>query len=120
MTKEHDYYGMDASFQAPAMPEKTPEPPDLKVSLALLKGLNESAKADLEAVKQSQKLNDFAEKVRQAGAFGAAAQIGKVPEIIPELYPLFDAVKKMDAANETMILIVEQLILKVEGVENVE
>ncbi|MBE0470989.1 MAG: hypothetical protein IBX55_15960 [Methyloprofundus sp.] len=105
-----DYFEMDANF--PAVPNT---PPGLVELLAELKELNQSAKADFEAVRSSERLGEFADKVRQAGAFGAAAQLGKIPELMPEFYPLIDAVRKMSAANENTVLILEKLINKVGG-----
>lgn len=80
--------------------------------------LNAEIAEAITEVKQSQILKEFAETVRVSGAYGLMGLMTKIPDIIPELAPLFPAIQKLVQAGEKQHELTGKIIEKIEGVNN--
>lgn len=62
--------------------------------------LNAEIAGAVSEVKQSQILKEFAETVKNSGAMGLMGMMTKLPDILPELSPLFPVMQKLVEAGE--------------------
>jgi len=117
-----DYYGMDSAFEAEkgseisgSVSEKTEM--SLSEKLWRMKRTREAAQHHLQKVVDSEKLAEFSEKFRKAGALGLAGMLPKIPEILPELAPIFPALKALVEVDALQFEIIEELSKKIEKLE---
>lgn len=96
-----------------------------RVGLNLMQLVSEMGRKKSEAehhlnrVKDSKKIVEFAEKFKQAGAFGMAGMIHKIPELIPEVAPAFPAIMALNEVANIQMELIAELSKRVEELEGV-
>jgi len=76
-----------------------------------------SIRHDVERVVSSEKVREFSDTFRNAGVFGMAGLMPKIPEILPELAPLLKAFEKVHEVDEKQTQVIVELVKRVEELE---
>lgn len=77
--------------------------------------LNAEIAGAVSEVKENQVLQEFAETVKNSGAMGLMGMVTKVPEILPELKPLFPALQKLIIVGEKQHELTGKIIQELGG-----
>jgi hypothetical protein len=77
--------------------------------------LNAEIAGAIDEVKQSQILKEFAQTVKASGAMGLMGLMTKIPDIMPELAPLFPALQKVVLVGEKQHHLTGEIIKQLGG-----
>lgn len=114
MSELGDYYGMDSTMgEIPVNTGTAPGP--LAQKHREISEINAEIAGLISEVKDNPVLQEFSETFREAGAFGMMGMVHKIPEILPELMPLLEALQRLVEVGEKQHALTGEIIGKIEG-----
>lgn len=109
------HYEEQRKEQLPALVEPVPMGSDLQRLHDEITQLNTEIAGAVSEVKENQILKEFALTVKNSGAMGLMGMVTKMPEIIPELAPLFPALQKLILVGEKQHQLTGEIIQALGG-----